>query len=113
MPVRQGTKSKIVYFSPQEWEIVCRRAEKCGKRTGTFIRDIAVQGTINIFDTKPINSFLISFNRIGNEINQIAKVANSTQSIYAKDIEDLKTSFGFLDNMIRNYLKPLKRKILL
>ena len=113
MPTKKGNKQKAVFFSPQEWEIVCKRAEKCGKRAGTYIRNITVQGTINIFDTKPINSFLISFNRIGNEINQIAKVANSTQSIYAKDIEDLKTSFGFLYNLIRNYLKPLKRKILL
>ena len=108
MPVKQGTKSKIVYFSPQEWEIVCKRAEKCGKRTGTFIRDIAVRGSIKIFDSKPIDSFLISFNRIGNEINQIAKVANSTQSVYAKDIEDMQKSFKRFSNVMENYLLPLK-----
>ncbi len=111
MPVRQGTKSKIVYFSPQEWEIVCKRAEKCNKRTGTYIREIAVQGTIKNYRLDRFNDLAMSFNRIGNEINQIAKGTNSTQSIYKKDIEDLKTSFGFLDNMIRNYLKPLKNEI--
>ena len=102
------TMTKLIKFSPEEWEQVCKRAEKCGKRTGTFIRDIAVQGTIKIFDTKPINSFLISFNRIGNEINQIAKVANSTQSIYAKDIEDMQKSFKRFSNVMENYLLPLK-----
>ena len=54
MPTKKGNKQKEVYFSPQEWEIVCRRAEKCVKRAGTYIRNIAVQGTINIFDTKRV-----------------------------------------------------------
>ena len=54
----------------------------------------------------------MSFNRIGNELNQIAKVANSTQSVYAKDIEDMKKSYEYLETVFENYLLPLKEEVL-
>ena len=55
---------------------------------------------------------IMSFNRIGNELNQIAKVANSTQSVYAKDIEDMKKSFEYFRAVFGNYLLPLKCEVL-
>ena len=108
MPMKKGTKEKKVYFSPDEWKIVCKRAEKLNQRTGSYIRNIAVNGNIKSFDMKQFNHLIMSFNRIGNEINQIAKVANSTQSIYAKDIEDMKKSFEYLETVFANYLLPIK-----
>ena len=54
----------------------------------------------------------MSFNRIGNELNQIAKVVNSTQSVYAKDIEDMKKSFEYFRAVFENYLQPLKCEVL-
>lgn len=113
MPTKKGNKEKKIYFSPEEWEVVCRRAEKVGKRTGTFIREIAVQGTVSVYDLELFNHLIISFNRIGSEVNQIAKVVNSTQSVYAKDIEDLKRSFKYFEDVMDNYLLPLKNEIII
>ena len=108
MPARKDTKQKIVYFSPEEWEKVCQRAAALNQRTGTYIRKIAVEGNIKNFDVKQFNHLIMSFNRIGNEINQIVKVANSTQSVYAKDFEDMKKSFEYLETVFANYLLPIK-----
>ena len=102
------TITKLIKFSPEEWEQVCKRAEKCNKRTGTYIREIAVQGTIKNYRLDRLNDLAMSFNRIGKELNQIAKVANSTQSVYAKDIEDMQKSFKCFSNVMENYLLPLK-----
>lgn len=108
MPVRKTTKQKLVYFPPDEWQTVCERAAALNQRTGTYIRRIAVKGTIKSFDMRQFNHLIMSFNRIGNEINQIVRVANSTKSIYAKDLEDMKKSFEDLRTVFANYLLPIK-----
>ena len=101
-------KAKLIKFSPEEWQTICERAAALGQRTGTYIRGIAVRGTIKSFDMKQFNHLIMSFNRIGNELNQIARVANSTRSVYAKDIEDMKKSFEYLETVFANYLMPIK-----
>ena len=106
MPNRN--KVKLVKFSPEEWKKVCERATALDLRTGTYIRRIAVEGMIKSFDMKQFNHLIMSFNRIGNEINQIVKVANSTKSVYAKDFEDMKSSFEELETVFVNYLLPIK-----
>lgn len=101
-----------IKYNAEEWKIVSEKAAALGKRAGTFIREISVQGVIKNYDMKQFNHLIMSFNRIGNELNQIAKVANSTQSVYAKDIEDLKKSFADLQTVFENYLLPLKEEVL-
>lgn len=108
MPKREDTKEKKIYFSPDEWQTVCERAAALNQRTGTYIRRIAVRGIIKSFDMKQFNHLIMSFNRICNEVNQIARVANSTKSVYAKDIEDLKKTFEDLRTVFANYLLPIK-----
>lgn len=99
---------KEIKLSPEEWEIIRKRAAALNQRAGTYIRRIAVRGIIKSFDMKQFNHLIMSFNRIGNEVNQIARVANSTKSVYAKDIEDLKKTFEDLRTVFANYLLPIK-----
>ena len=102
------TIEKHIKYNDEEWDIVSKKAAALGQRAGTYIRRISVNGTIKYFDMKQFNHLIMSFNRIGNELNQIAKVANSTQSVYAKDIEDMKKSFEYLETVFANYLLPIK-----
>lgn len=106
------TIEKHIKYNAEEWKIVSEKAAALGKRAGNFIREISVQGVIKNYDMKQFNHLIMSFNRIGNELNQIAKVVNSTQSVYAKDIEDLKNSFNDLEVVFENYLLPLKEEVL-
>lgn len=108
MPMKKGNKEKKIYFSPEEWETVCKRAAALGQRTGTYIRNIAVRGEIKSYDMKQFNHLIMSFNRIGNEINQIVKVANSTKSVYQQDLEDMKKQYADLQRVFVNYLLPIK-----
>ena len=41
---------------------------------------------------------------IGNNVNQIAEVANSSGSVYQKDIEDLQKEFKYFRSVMKNYL---------
>ena len=108
MPARKDTKQKIVYFSPEEWEKVCKRAAALKQRTGTYIRKIAVNGIIKSYNIRHFDSLIFLLRRISNELNQIAKVANSTQSIYEKDVEDLRRLYKQLQAVLDNNLAPLK-----
>ncbi len=107
MPMRKGNKAKRVYFSPEEWNIVCKKASAVNMRTGTYIRRIAVKGRIKKVDLKQLNHLQLSFDRIGVEVNQIAKVANSTQSVYKKDIEEMQDKFMYLSDILTDYLHPI------
>ena len=106
-------KRKLIYFSPKEWEIVCKKAAAVYMRTGTYIRKIAVKGSVKKVDLKQLNHLRMSFVSIGTQLNQIAKVANSTQSIYAKDIEEMREQFEYLREVFNDYLVPLKSEDIL
>lgn len=101
-------KAKLIKFSPEEWEKVCKRAAALNQRTGTYIRKIAVNGIIKSYSIRNFDSLKRMLNRIGNELNQIAKVANSTQSIYEKDVEDLRRSYNDMRIILDYDLAPLK-----
>ena len=103
------TIRKEVKFCKEEWDKVCTHAKKRNKRTGTYIRKIAVGGIIYFFDMKQFDHLIMAFNRVGNEINQIVKVVNSTEEVYAKDINDLEKSFEYLETVFENYLLPIKK----
>ena len=99
---------KEIKYSEDEKEIINKCAEKRNKRIGTYIREIAVGGIIKIYDLKQFDYLIMSFNRIGNEINPIAEVVNSTRTVTRKDIEDLGKSIKYLKTVMENYLLPLK-----
>ena len=99
---------KEIKYSEKEKEIISKCAEKRNKRIGTYIREASVSGEIRIYDLSQLNHLIMSFNRIGNEINPIAEVVNSTRTITKKDIEDMKKPFEYLNVVFENYLLPLK-----
>lgn len=103
---------KEVKYNETEWQLVEKRAALLGKRSGTYIREISVRGEIKKYDMKELNNLRMSFNRIGTELNQIAKVANSTQSVYAKDIEDMQKQMKYFRSVMENYLTELKPELI-
>ena len=82
-------------------------------RTGTYIRTISVQGSIKVFNLKELTDVYKAMNRIGVNINQISTVANSTKSIYQKDIEDLREEIKQLRLVVEDWLSPLQSEELL
>lgn len=110
--MNKRTIEKHIKYNADEWEIISEKAAALGKRPGTYIREISVQGIIKNYDMAQFNNLVMSFNRIGNELNQIAKVANSTKSIYKKDIDDMKESYNYFETVFKNYLFPIKCEII-
>lgn len=108
MPKKKGNKEKKVYYSPDEWAVIEKRAAMLGKRTGTYIREISVRGEIKKFDMKLLNDVRIALIKIGTNINQISTVVNSSKTIYESDIRNLKKEFYELSDIMKNWLKPFE-----
>ena len=93
--------------SSEEWEIIKRNAEKAGMKPCTYVRRIALDGIIKKYDMRLVNDVRIAFIKIGTNINQIATVVNSSKTIYDADMKNLKKEFYELNDIVRNWLKPL------
>ncbi|SFX41129.1 plasmid mobilization protein [Ruminococcus sp. XPD3002] len=100
-------KEKKVTFDMNEWAEVERRAAAAGLKTGTYIKKIAVKGEFTYYDMKNVAPLVNGMRTISNNINQIARKANETHSIYAGDIETLRGGFEELCRMLNVFLSDL------
>ena len=93
----------------QEWAEVERRAAACLTKTGTYIRHMAVHGQMIFYDMEKFVPVLNGMRIISNNINQIVRKANETNSIYEGDVEKLKEEVQSLShtlsqNLLQNIL---------
>ena len=100
-------KEKKVTFDMEEWAEVERRAAAANLKTGTYIKKIAVNGQVNYYDMKAAAPLVNGMRTISNNINQIARKANETHSIYAEDIAIMKGGFAELCRMLNQFLSDL------
>ncbi len=84
----------------QEWAEVERKAAACHTKTGTYIRHMAVHGQMIFYDMEKFVPVLNGMRIISNNINQIARKANETNSIHAGDVEKLKENVLNLCHML-------------
>lgn len=75
---------------------------------GAYLRKMAIDGYIIYTDTTGIQKFNKELQRIGRNINQIAKRVNSTSSIYMTDIEELKEDLQNIWQLQRTILSTLR-----
>ena len=107
MPKGINTREKKVYFDSGEWETVCRKAAAAEMKIGTYIRYIAVHGIVKNYDVDALSSFAYSINNVGNNINQIAKVANASGCVFKKDVDDLRSDFESLRHILDRSIEYL------
>lgn len=102
------TIKKIVRFSETEWAKIEKRAAAVSMRPCVFLREIGLHGKIKIFDVENFIGLKVPMHSISDNVNQIAKVANSTGSIYAKDIEDLRSEIKRLKSLFEEQFSELR-----
>ena len=82
-------KEKKVIYTLDEWATIEQRAADLAMKTGTYIRRISIDGQINHYNIGDITAVMNALRIIGGNINQIAKKANETHSVYAEDVAKL------------------------
>lgn len=89
-------KEKKITYSLDEWAVIEERAATAMMKTGTYIKRISVDGQINHYSVGDITRVMNALRIIGSNINQIAKKANETHSLYKEDIDKLRSDVDSL-----------------
>ncbi len=86
------TRFRNVHFvmSDQEYAQMCKKIESLGIRNhAAYLRKMALNGYCIQLDLPEIRKMTTLLSRCSNNLNQYAKKANETGSIYEEDIRDL------------------------
>lgn len=108
-------RDQDVHFlaSKEEVERIHEKMDELGIRSmGAYLRKMALDGYCIRLDLQDVKA-LVSLLRIcSNNLNQYAKRANETGSIYRADIEDLQTAGGDLDGHERSSCSPVLNPVI-
>ena len=107
-------RNVIMKFRATEEEAaeIRRKAAAAGMNVSRFLRTSAVKSQVVLYNTADIYGLSSDLRRIGNNINQIAMVANSNRSVYLSDVRDLRNQFNEMSRSIAEHLKPLSYEVL-
>ena len=107
-------RNTIMKFRATEEEAseIRRKAVAAGMNVSRFLRTSAVKSQVVLYNTAYIYGLRSDLRRIGNNINQIAMVANSNRSVYLSDVKELKNQFNEMSRSIAGHLKPLSYEVL-
>lgn len=99
--------TKLLLLSQDEIDRIHAKMEKAGIRNmSAYIRKMALDGICVKLDLKDVREVSTLLRQCSNNLNQYAKRANETGSIYAADIRDLQQR---LDEIWELYRQSLLR----
>ena len=107
-------RTTIMKFRAAEEEAaeIRRKAAAAGMNVSRFLRTSAVNSQVVIYNTSDFYGLRSDLRRIGNNINQIAMVANSNKSVYLSDVRELRKQLNEMNRSIAEHLKPLSYEVL-
>lgn len=75
------TTALLVRLSPEERRAILARAQACGKGTSTYMREVALGSIPRCRPRRLEEEAVYQLARLGNNVNQLARVANTTGQI--------------------------------
>ncbi|KSV60533.1 plasmid mobilization protein [Acetivibrio ethanolgignens] len=103
-------RSKYIHIrvTPEEVDRIKERMEEAGIRSMTaYLLRMALNGFVIVMDLSDLKEILRLLQISGNNLNQYAKRANETRSIYREDIEELKNNQKEILQEMRKMLDKL------
>ena len=103
-------RSKYIHsrVTPEEVDRIKERMEEAGIRSMTaYLLRMALNGFVIVMDLSDLKEILRLLQISGNNLNQYAKRANETGSIYREDIEELKNNQKEILQEMRKMLDKL------
>lgn len=97
-----------IRLSDYELETIKRKMSEAGfRRISGYIRKMAMDGYVIVIDLSDVKEAIRLLRINANNLNQYAKRANETDSIYLEDIKDLQKSQEELWQVMRDILERL------
>lgn len=101
----------LLFLTDKELEVLNKKTEISGKSSrSAFLRDLIVHGFSYEVDYSYLREYNTILGRISSNINQIAKRLNSSGSVYAEDINEIKKDMETLWQSQRYVLSKQPRE---
>ena len=106
-PKRTRKNRVEVRFDDEELALIEEKMEKAHINSKSdYIRQMCVYGKVINFEDMYFRKCFTAMDRMGTNLNQITKVANSTGNIYLEDIQLLNSNISVVNNLMSEiYLK--------
>lgn len=97
-------------MTEEERQLIARRMEQAGVRSlRAYPLKMAVDEYVVNLDLTDVREMVSLRRRSSNNLNQIAKCANETRSIYEVDSQDLQEHYNLLWEQVNRVLKGLAK----
>lgn len=99
-----------IKLKPNERELIKNRMKEAGIiNMSAYIRKMAIDGYVIRLDLSELNEVTRLFRITSNNINQYAKKANETGSIYLDDIKDIQEGQEKLCQLLKGIMQKLAK----
>ena len=105
---RKGQRKEVL-FKDDEWEIVKAKASSMNLSTTMYIVKMALNGDILLQDISDVAELTRELSKIGTNINQLARKANTINNIYAEDYERMREEYASLCLLLKRKISTLRR----
>ena len=105
---RKGHRKEVL-FKDNEWEIVKAKAAKMNPSTTRYIVKMSLNGDNVSQDITGFTELSRQLSLIGNNLNQLARKANTINNIYADDYERMRKEYARLCLLLKQKISMLRR----
>lgn len=78
-------KPQKIRYHDTEWERVVAHARECGKPPATYVREVSLGAVPKARRNRTENDLIIELGRVGNNLNQLARLAHSSGDLPAEE----------------------------
>ncbi|MCJ0536847.1 plasmid mobilization protein [Enterococcus cecorum] len=113
MPTGKRYRSfrKEVYFTEAEYNFIKQKVKNSPfTNFQNFARIMLITGEVKMIDYSELKKLNGQINRVGNNINQIAKLAHYFDEISNEDIQEIKQNINYMKSLVEAALKEEKRE---
>ncbi|ARE20927.1 plasmid mobilization relaxosome protein MobC [Lactococcus lactis] len=108
---RNRRHQRLIRFNDEENDYINAKVEASPFHNfQNFARILLITGEVHFTDYSELKRLNFEVNRIGNNINQLAKLAHEFQEISPADIQQLQTQMADLTTLVSEQLKQVKKE---
>lgn len=107
---RRRNIQKLIRLNPDEERQIKKRMEKAGVKTfQNYARKMLLLGSVVTIDFSELIGVKQEINRIGVNINQIAKYVNVSEEVTQEELQALKNSLSEINDLITSKMKETRK----
>ena len=102
---------KKIRLRPDENNYIKNKMDNAGRSNfNAFALEMLIQGQVNIVDFKSLNDLKIAIDRVGKNINQIAKKVNESGDVSKSDIDETKKLLKKIETVVYQFIQSEYKK---